>query len=152
MKVGGDGGLIDGTGLFCLQGTEAQGLEIQVVGPHIEEWLPRGHGTLYGELKPENLGPRVIENQLIKFAKLAFRRPPPVNGELEPILEMVRTKLEEGLSPCIPLQLGFQTILSAPGFLYLKEGEGVLADYALASRLSYFLWSSMPDGELFGVG
>ena len=118
------------------------------MGPHIEEWPPRGHGTLYGELKPENLGPREIENQLIKFAKLAFRRPP-VDGELEPILEMVRTKLEEGLSPLQSLQLGFQTILSAPGFLYLKEGEGVLADYALASRLSYFLWSSMPDGELF---
>ena len=47
------------------------------------------------------------------------------------------------------LQLGFQTILSAPGFLYLKEGEGELDDFTLASRLSYFLWSSMPDKELF---
>ena len=46
------------------------------------------------------------------------------------------------------LQLGFQTILSAPGFLYLNEGTGALDDYALASRLSYFLWSSMPDTEL----
>ena len=116
----------------------------------MEEWPPVGHDILYGDLKPENLGPREIEGQLIKFAKLAFRRPP-LDGELEPILGMARTKLEEGLSPLQSLQLGFQTILSAPGFLYLKEGEGDLADYALASRLSYFLWSSMPDGELFDL-
>jgi hypothetical protein len=114
----------------------------------VEEWPPKGHDTLYGDLKPENLGPKNIENQLIKFARLAFRRPP-MDGELKPIIEMVRAKLEEGLSPLESLQLGFQTILSAPGFLYLKEGEGDLADYALASRLSYFLWSSMPDAELF---
>ena len=116
----------------------------------MEEWPPVGHDILYGDLKPENLGPREIKGQLIKFAKLAFRRPP-LDGELEPILGMARAKLEEGLSPLQSLQLGFQTILSAPGFLYLKEGEGDLADYALASRLSYFLWSSMPDGELFDL-
>ena len=151
MKVTGDGGLNRWHGtLKAYRGPRLRVWEIQVEGPHIEEWPPRGHGTLYGELKPEKLGPREIENQLIKFAKLAFRRPP-VDGELEPILEMVRAKLEEGLSPLQSLQLGFQTILSAPGFLYLKEGEGNLGDYALASRLSYFLWSSMPDGELFDL-
>ena len=151
MKATGDGGLDRWHGtLQAYKGPRLRVWEIQVEGPHIEEWPPRGHGTLYGELKPENLGPREIENQLIKFAKLAFRRPP-VDGELEPILEMVRAKLEEGLAPLQSLQLGFQTILSAPGFLYLKEGEGDLADYALASRLSYFLWSSMPDSELFDL-
>ena len=151
MKATGDGGLNRWHGtLKAYRGPRLRVWEIQVEGPHIEEWPPRGHGTLYGELEPEKLGPREIENQLIKFAKLAFRRPP-VEGELEPILEMVRAKLEEGLSPLQSLQLGFQTILSAPGFLYLKEGEGDLADYALASRLSYFLWSSMPDSELFDL-
>jgi hypothetical protein len=85
---------------------------------------------------------------MTQFAKLAFRRPP-LDGELSPILNMIQAKLTEGLSPIESLQLGFQTILSAPGFLYLNEGEGELDDYALASRLSYFLWSSMPDAELF---
>jgi hypothetical protein len=46
------------------------------------------------------------------------------------------------------LQLGFEAILSSPGFLYLQEGDGVLEDFALAARLSYFLWSSAPDDEL----
>ena len=122
--------------------------EIQVEGPHIDEWPPAGHEALYGELTPQDLNTEIIKERLTQFAKLAFRRPP-LEGELSPILDMIQAKLTEGLSPIESLQLGFQTILSAPGFLYLNEGEGELDDYALASRLSYFLWSSMPDAELF---
>ena len=122
--------------------------EIQVDGPHIEEWPPVGHEVLYGKLSPQDLSSKIIGESLISFAKLAFRRPP-LEGELEPILDMVQYKLKEGLPPLESLQLGFQTILSAPGFLYLNEGEGGLDDFSLASRLSYFLWSSMPDAELF---
>ena len=122
--------------------------EIQVDGPHIDEWPPAGHEALYGELTPQDLNAEIIKERLTQFAKLAFRRPP-LEGELSPILDMIQAKLTEGLSPIESLQLGFQTILSAPGFLYLNEGEGELDDYALASRLSYFLWSSMPDAELF---
>jgi hypothetical protein len=149
MKEGGKGGLERWHGtLKAYRGPRLRVWEIQVEGPHVEEWPPKGHDTLYGDLKPENLGPKNIENQLIKFARLAFRRPP-MDGELDPILAMVQAKLAEGLSPLQSLQLGFQTILTAPGFLYLKEGEGELDDFTLASRLSYFLWSSMPDAELF---
>ncbi|MBG30339.1 MAG: hypothetical protein CMI31_10115 [Opitutae bacterium] len=149
MKDGGKGGLERWHGtLQAYKGPRLRVWEIQLEGPHVEEWPPKGHATLYGDLKAENLGPKNIENQLIKFAKLAFRRPP-MGGELEPILGMVQARLGEGVSPLQSLQLGFQTILSAPGFIYLNEGEGELDDYALASRLSYFLWSSMPDAELF---
>lgn len=43
-------------------------------------------------------------------------------------------------------------ILASPKFLYREEGKvGPLDDYALASRLSYFLWQSMPDEELFDL-
>ncbi len=41
-----------------------------------------------------------------------------------------------------------KAILSAPEFHFLQESPGRLDDYALASRLSYFLWSTMPDEEL----
>ena len=133
--------------LKAYQGPVLRVWEIQVDGPHIEEWPPVGHDTLYGNLSPESLSWEVIEDRLVRFAKLAFRRPP-LEGELRPILDMVQGKLQEGLAPLNALQLGFQTILSAPGFLYLNEGEGELDEYALASRLSYFLWSSMPDSEL----
>ena len=107
--------------------------EIQVDGPHIDEWPPVGHEALYGELTPQDLSTEIIEERMTQFAKLAFRRPP-LEGELGPILNMIQAKLTEGLSPIESLQLGFQTILSAPGFLYQNEGEGELHDYALASR------------------
>ena len=134
--------------LRAYQGPVLRVWEIQVDGPHINEWPPIGHDALYGKLTPQDLSAEVIQNRLNRFAWLAFRRPL-IEGELQPILDMVQYKLKEGLSPLESLQLGFQTILSAPGFLYLNEGDGELDDFTLASRLSYFLWSSMPDAELF---
>ena len=149
MKSAGDKGYERWHGtLKAYKGPVLRVWEIQVDGPHINEWPPIGHDALYGKLTPQDLSTEVIKNRLTRFAKLAFRRPP-IKGELQPILDMVQYKIREGLSPLESLQLGFQTILSAPGFLYLNEGEGELNDYALASRLSYFLWSSMPDAELF---
>ena len=59
---------------------------------------------------------------------------------------------QEKLPPLIrKLQDAYLAILCSPRFLYLKETPGPLDDYALASRLSYFLWSSMPDDELFDL-
>ncbi len=52
------------------------------------------------------------------------------------------------MKPLAALQLGFQSILCSPAFLHLHEGTGKLNDHALASRLSYFLWSSIPDPAL----
>jgi hypothetical protein len=149
MKSAGDKGYERWHGtLRAYKGPVLRVWEIQVDGPHIEEWPPVGHDALYGKLSPEDLSSNIIGERLTRFAKLAFRRTP-IEGEFQPILDMVQYKLEEGLPPLESLQLGFQTILSAPGFLYLNEGEGELDDFTLASRLSYFLWSSMPDAELF---
>jgi hypothetical protein len=149
MKSAGDKGYERWHGtLRAYKGPVLRVWEIQVDGPHIEEWPPVGHDALYGKLSPEDLSSNIIGERLTRFAKLAFRRTP-IEGELQPILDMVQYKLEEGLPPLESLQLGFQTILCAPGFLYLNEGEGELDDFTLASRLSYFLWSSMPDAELF---
>lgn len=49
------------------------------------------------------------------------------------------------------LQDGYTAILCSPQFLYLQEPPGPLNDYQVASRLSYFLWSSMPDATLFDL-
>jgi len=46
------------------------------------------------------------------------------------------------------MQVAFRTVLTAPQFLLSREAPGKLDAYALAFRLSYFLWSSMPDDEL----
>ncbi len=49
------------------------------------------------------------------------------------------------------MQDGYSAILCSPQFLYLKEMSGRLDSFAIASRLSYFLWSSMPDEQLFAA-
>lgn len=121
--------------------------EIQVDGPHVEEWPPKGHQKLYGDLQPDDLTTGSITQRLRIFAEKAYRRPLEA-GELAPIEKLVTTKLKEGMDPLATLQLGFQTILASPGFIYLSEGEGELDTYALASRLAYFLWSSAPDEPL----
>ena len=136
--------------LKAYRGPKLRIWEIQLEGPHVESWPPYGHRVLYGDLQLDDLNRRTVAERIEAFAKSAFRRPPKAN-ELQPIQSLVAAKLAEGVEPQIALQLGFQAVLCAPGFLYLDEPEGALDDLAVASRLSYFLWSSMPDQTLLDL-
>ena len=118
--------------------------EIQLEGPHVAAWPTAGHRALYGNLALSELNSATIAQRIETFAEKAFRRPP-VDGELEPIQRLIASKLSEGVEPLHAFQLGCQAILCSPGFLYLNLREGELDEFALASRLSYFLWSSPPD-------
>ena len=90
---------------------------------------------------------------IAKFAERAFRRPVlPV--EVERVLEVFRLALDRGESFERGVQLALTSVLASPQFLFLVEPEDTsqdrpLTEFELASRLSYFLWSSMPDEELF---
>ena len=132
------------------QGPRLRVWEIGIEGPHVDVWPTAGHRALYGDLTREELDAETIHQQLELFAEKAFRRPP-VEGEVEPIQELVAESLKAGVDPLEAFQLGCQAILCAPGFLYLNLGEGPLEEIALASRLSYFLWSSPPDEMLVNL-
>jgi hypothetical protein len=74
--------------------------------------------------------------------------------EVERVLQIFRFAHDRGESYERAAQLALATILASPKFLYLVEPEQTredrpLTEFELASRLSYFLWSSMPDEELF---
>ena len=84
---------------------------------------------------------------LVDFASRAFRRPVEPS-ELTDILNLVEHKINQKHCFQEAMRVGFQAILCAPEFLFLHEQPGKLDSYALASRLSYFLWSSLPDDEL----
>ncbi|MFN0018067.1 MAG: DUF1592 domain-containing protein [Pirellulaceae bacterium] len=91
---------------------------------------------------------------LQKFAQAAYRRPL-TKEEREDLPAFYRSLREkEGLSHEEAMRDSTAGILMSPHFCYrvdlAPEGKGIqpLSDYALASRLSYFLWSSMPDEEL----
>ncbi len=98
-------------------------------------------------------------NVLRDFVTKAWRRPV-TDDALERLLHVVDQVLEEGSSYGEAIQVAVQAALTSPWFLYrweldpvLQEGEGSrpLDAYELASRLSYFLWSSMPDERLFSL-
>jgi hypothetical protein len=93
---------------------------------------------------------------LVKFAARAYRQPLS-DGETAKLLDLyqaMRTQQQ-------PHDVAFRTVLSriliSPRFLYRVEkpatGETAepVSDFELASRLSYFLWSTMPDEELLDV-
>ena len=86
------------------------------------------------------------------FAPRAFRRPL-AEGELEAYAGLAATLLADGRPFLEALRVPLRAILSAPAFLFQGGGSQAdpaetLDDFALASRLSYFLWRSMPDATL----
>jgi hypothetical protein len=90
------------------------------------------------------------ERILRDFARRAFRRAV-TDDDLKPILARVKSRLAEGYSFEQAVRVGLKMVLVSPDFLFLRETPGKLDDFALASRLSYFLWSTMPDDELLQV-
>src|SRR5208282_1188108 len=68
--------------------------------------------------------------------------------DLKPFMKLVKTRLAEKNSFEQAVRVGLMGVMVSPDFLFLREKTGKLDDFALASRLSYFLWSTMPDEEL----
>jgi hypothetical protein len=66
-------------------------------------------------------------------------------------LAVVQAKLAGGYTFERALRAALKGVLISPEFLFLRERPGKLDDFALACRLSYFLWSTMPDDELFAL-
>jgi mono/diheme cytochrome c family protein len=135
---------------------------VDVEGPLLESWPPASHQKIFGELKQAVVpGPNepkrmeVVSSQpmadaervLREFARRAFRRPV-TDDEIKPFLARVKSRLDQKYTFEQAVRVGLRGILVSPEFLFLRERPGRLDDYALASRLSYFLWSSMPDEAL----
>jgi hypothetical protein len=85
---------------------------------------------------------------LADFLPRAFRRPVSPK-EVDRYVALFRSRLEAGYLFEVALRAAYQAALCSPDFLYLREPPGKLDDRAVAARLSYFLWNSMPDEELF---
>jgi Protein of unknown function (DUF1592)/Protein of unknown function (DUF1588)/Protein of unknown function (DUF1587)/Protein of unknown function (DUF1595)/Protein of unknown function (DUF1585)/Planctomycete cytochrome C len=105
-----------------------------------------------GVLPPDDATPEVVGEHLNRLAHRAWRRPVE-KGELEDYLESYRDEREAGEKMANAYRIAMQGVLTSRNFIYLVEGDPVarerLTDWELGSRLSYFLWSSMPDDDLF---
>ena len=90
-----------------------------------------------------------LANQFKSFATIALRRQI-ADDVLAPYIDMMSDVLDsDGGTAESALRAAYRAILCSPRFLYFVEEPGRLDDYAVASRLSYFLTGSMPDAELF---
>ena len=63
-------------------------------------------------------------------------------------LPVVQSALKKGNNFTDAMIAGYTAVLCSPEFVYLEEKPGRLDDYALASRLAFFLWNAPPDDEL----
>jgi hypothetical protein len=91
------------------------------------------------------------------FARRAYRRPLQPE-ELDRLTDLTERARADGSSFEQSVAVALQAVLVSPNFLFRGEWQPEpdnpkavhpVNEYALASRLSYFLWSSMPDDELF---
>ena len=135
---------------------------LEIVGP-IDEMLrnlPEPHHRIIdSSVRPASSLTATDEETrtiLTQFASYAFRRPT-TDEEVDRLLGLVRLAEQAGGSFERGIQLAIQAALISPKFLFRGEIDSLpndpksarpINEFELASRLSYFLWSSMPDDEL----
>ncbi|HEV2445454.1 MAG TPA: DUF1592 domain-containing protein [Candidatus Sulfopaludibacter sp.] len=106
-----------------------------------------------------NSGQACVEKIVANLAHRAYRRPV-TRAEVASLMKFVAMAKADGQSTGQGIELAIQAMLVSPNFLFRIEHDPNPTDAAhahpvseveLASRLSYFLWSSMPDAELLGL-
>lgn len=141
---------------------------VEVEGPILDQWPPVSMKNLFGDTPltkieaGKNRDKKIAyeftlddpkaraKAALERFAERAFRRPLD-SGEIDGFAKLATDELDRGGSFLAAVRIGFRAILTAPQFLLFEEHPGKLDPYALASRLSYFLWCSLPDEALLAA-
>ncbi|MEZ6125540.1 MAG: DUF1592 domain-containing protein [Planctomycetaceae bacterium] len=107
-----------------------------------------------GIIPPDDATAEVVADHLQRFAQRAWRRPVAIE-ELTNYLQSFHEEREAGETMIAAYRIALQGVLTSRNFIYLVEGDSSarerLTDWELASRLSYFLWSSMPDNALLAA-
>jgi hypothetical protein len=125
----------------------------EIEGP-IVTWPPKGRTELFfgGEERPFTKD--YIREIFARFLPRAYRRPVEPKEIDDVVAWVLKTQEANKLSGSEAVREGVRAVLCSPGFLLIQEPTREankprrLTDFELASRLSYFLWSTMPDDEL----
>ena len=135
---------------------------VEVEGPLHDVWPPASHRRIFGDLprvaapiynfskrvETTSKNPEADAEQIVRaFARRAFRRAVS-DDDVRPVLKLVMARLADKYTFEQAVRVGLMGVMVSPEFLFLREKPGKLDDFALAARLSYFLWSTMPDEEL----
>jgi Protein of unknown function (DUF1592)/Protein of unknown function (DUF1588)/Protein of unknown function (DUF1585)/Protein of unknown function (DUF1595)/Protein of unknown function (DUF1587)/Planctomycete cytochrome C len=122
--------------------------EVKVRGPITEPWPPASQQAILGK---EPFTPEKMRSQLQRFATRAYRRTA-TKDEVDRLIAVAEKRIATGHTPLEGFKAALKATLCSPAFIYLSQDTGnekkKLTGNALASRLSYFLWSTMPDAEL----
>ncbi|WP_182865507.1 DUF1592 domain-containing protein [Rhodopirellula sp. JC639] len=144
--------------------------EVTVEGPLVDQYPSPGHHLIFDGLDRIEIPPRnprdrskpwyvpkfsiepsdpvaAATTSLRRVAEATLRRPVS-DDDLAPYVSLFSQQVDQGESFEDALRTAVTAILCSPRFLYLQEPAGALDDYALASRLSYFLHRTLPDGML----
>ncbi len=132
---------------------------LEVEGPLYDQWPPQSHTTLLFQ-GDDPTDPMAYARQIFRrLLPRAWRRPVG-EREFDSILGVVQVELDNGGSFHQAIRVGLIATLMSPNFLYLTEisqpldddtsvETNTIDDHQIASRMSYLLWNSMPDGSLF---
>lgn len=133
--------------------------EVQIKGPFFDEWPLASQRAVLGSDWEQAIAAGTLDDgrfrlHLAEFASRAYRRPAS-DDEVDRLMQLMTTRRKAGRSPLEAYTDALKAVLCSPAFLYLDESGDTsdsadtrLSSHAVASRLSYFLWSSMPDQEL----
>lgn len=149
---------------------------MEVKGPFVDQWPPAGHKLLFGDLPLDQeeikaepsegerrrfraplksykvtaipKAPTEDAQKLLRVFMSRAYRGPVAEAEVQRFAKLARDTMEKGRSFTDSMIAAYTAVLCSPEFLYFQENPGKLSDFALAERLSYFLWNSAPDKEL----
>lgn len=131
---------------------------IEVSAPHFAQWPPQTHRDIFIESDHKTDERKYAREVLTRFMERAWRRPV-TSQDVDPFIALFEayrpdfTTLEEAMLEVLA------TVLATPEFLYLAQpvaapdstNPKTISGLEVASRLSFFLWSSVPDQELLAL-
>ena len=137
------------------QGEPALIKSIEFEGPYFENWPPQSHTNIFFNSQNSSNKEVYTKEILSRFIYKAFRRKAK-QSEINRFFNFWKDNhrhfntYEESIKELLV------AVLCSPSFLYLTESNknkqsGTLNDFELASRLSYFLWDTMPDERLLNL-
>ena len=132
-----------GQRMFCIE-------TATVTGPVYESWPPESYFyRTYCKDIDASAGYEACQAILNRLARNLFRGPVS-DSEMQQFYKLAEREFAQGRSIFSGMQAGIRGMLCSPKFLFKQEGEsGPLDNYAIAARMSYFLWNSLPDEILF---
>ena len=131
---------------------------VEITAPVHEQWPPESHTRIFFQSDHQADEKKYAREVLAKFMRRAWRRPVTAAEIDQKLVLFAKLRLQ-----CDDFQEAMvevlATVLSSPKFLYLVQAGGVddkkesrrISGFELASRLSFFLWSSIPDEQLLNL-